>query len=308
MNIVCMGDALIDFKATGPLAFQGYVGGSPLNVAVTAARLGAEVGFASQVSSDQFGQAIRRRLRDNGVDTSLLLESDHPSTLAFVGEMDGEAVFDFLATETADVLYNPEPRQTFPESVRLVQFGSISLLQEPAATTLTDTVRNHHERAIIVFDPNVRPALIRDRDAYQARLEQDWLPLSHLVKVSSQDLRWLYPGQPYEAVAQAWLGRGPGIVLVTDGENGVTYYGGDTSFQVSAPRVTVVDTVGAGDTFTGALMVRMLERGLEPADPGEAAWKDAVAFAAAAAAVNCTRPGANPPTRAELDAFLADAR
>ena len=306
MDIVCLGDALIDFKATGPLAFQGFVGGSPLNVAVTAARLGAASGFASQLSSDQFGQAIRRHLLENGVDERFVLESDAPSTLAFVGEVGGEAVFDFLAQGSADASFDPRPRQRFPDEVAFVQFGSISLLQEPAASALTDTARAHRARATVVFDPNVRPALIIDRAAYEKRLREDWLEISHLVKVSAQDLRWLYPGANFAAVATDWLGRGPDAVIVTEGERGVTLYQREGApLKVSAPQVRVVDTVGAGDTFTGALMVRLLERALRPGAHDEAAWRDALGFAAAAAALACTRAGANPPRRDELEDFLS---
>lgn len=303
MRIVTMGDALIDFKATGPLAFQGYVGGSPLNVAVAAARLGAAAGLATQLSTDQFGDAIRRHLRENGVDQSLLLASEAPSSLAFVGEVEGEAVFDFIATGAADARYDPRPRQRFPESAELLMFGSISLLREPAATAITDTVRQHRERLTVLFDPNVRPALIPERAAYEARLRREWLPLSHLVKVSAQDLRWLYPGEPEAEVARRWLEHGPEAVIVTAGGAGVSFFGRGGRFRVAAPEVEVVDTVGAGDTFSGALLARLLERG-RPED--EAGWRDALAFAAAAAALNCTRAGTNPPRRGELARFLGE--
>ncbi len=311
-KIICMGDALIDFKETGPLAFQGFVGGSPLNVAVAAARLGEAVGFASQVSSDQFGSAIRAYLQDNDVGTEFLLESDAASTLAFVGEVDGEAVFDFIATRTADVLYDPQPRQVFPETVRLVQFGSISLLQEPAATTLTDTAAAHRERALAVFDPNVRPALIAHKGDYESRLKRQWLPISHLVKVSSQDLRWLYPGRAHAEVAADWLGHGPQALVVTDGGDGVALYRpAREALKVPAPPVQVVDTVGAGDTFTGALLVALLaEAGpggdVLPLALADTAWRKVLSQAAAAAALNCTRAGANPPTATELARFMAE--
>ena len=306
MKILSMGDALIDFKATGPLAFQGFVGGSPLNVAVAAARLGAATGFASQLSRDQFGRAIRRHLTSNGVDTRFVLESEAASTLAFVGEENGEAVFDFIAQRTADVLYDPQPRPRFPDSLELLQFGSISLLQEPAATALTDIVRLHAERVHVVFDPNVRPALIADKAAYEARLRRDWLPCSHTVKVSAQDLRWLYPHESHEAVAHRWLEHGPQTVIVTDGGKGATLYQTTLTLFEPAPQVAVVDTVGAGDTFTGALMVGLLERELHRS-PSRSAWQDALRYAAAAAALNCQRQGAQPPTRAELDAYLASS-
>lgn len=307
-KIICMGDALIDFKETGPLAFQGFVGGSPLNVAVAAARLGEAVGFASQVSKDQFGQAIRAHLQANGVNTEFLLSSDAASTLAFVGEVDGEAVFDFIAERTADVLYDPQPRQTFPATVKMVQFGSISLLQEPAATTLTDTAAAHYERALIVFDPNVRPALIAYKASYEERLKRQWLPSSHLVKVSSQDLHWLYPEKKYSDVAADWLEHGPEAIIVTSGGDGVTLYRpGKASLNVAAPTVEVVDTVGAGDTFTGALMAALLERGsAQLSSVNEETWREVLGYAAAAAALNCTRAGANPPTYQELETFIAE--
>ena len=307
-KIVCMGDALIDFKETGPLAFQGFVGGSPLNVSVAAARLGEVVGFASQISADQFGRAIRAHLQENGVGTEFLLTSDAASTLAFVGEVEGEAVFDFVATQTADVLYNPQPRQVFPETVRMVQFGSISLLQEPAATTLTDTAAAHCESALVVFDPNVRPALIADKQTYEARLKRQWLPISQMVKVSSQDLRWLYPDKNHGAVAADWLEHGPHALVITDGGDGVTLYRpGKAALGVPAPRVEVVDTVGAGDTFTGALMVALLAAGISGLGSVSAeTWREVLSYAAAAAALNCTRAGANPPTRAELSKFMAE--
>ena len=305
MNIVCLGDALIDFKEIDTLTFKGFVGGSPLNVAVAAARLGEAVGFASQVSTDQFGRAIRTHLQKNGVDTSFLLESDAPSTLAFVGEVAGEAVFNFVANRSADVLYDPQPRQDFGE-VKMVQFGSISLLQEPAATTLTDTAAKHAQGATIVFDPNVRPALIPDRHAYEARLQRDWLPISHLVKVSSQDLRWLYPDTPYEEVAKGWLGRGPHAVIVTDGGASITLYRADhEALSVPPFEVEIVDTVGAGDTFTGALMVSLLEHTDTLQGLADRAWQEVLRTAAAAAALNCTRAGADPPTKEALDNFLA---
>ncbi len=305
MNIICMGDALIDFKETDTLTFKGYVGGSPLNVAVASARLGETVGFASQISSDQFGQAIRAHLQDNDVNTNFLLESDAPSTLAFVGEVEGEAVFDFIANSSADVLYDPQPRQDFGD-VKMVQFGSISLLQEPAATTLTETAAKHVKRATIVFDPNVRPALIPDREAFEARLRRDWLPISHIVKVSSQDLRWLYPDTAYKEVARRWLEHGSRAVIVTGGGEGVTLYrAGHDDLRAPSFEVEVVDTVGAGDTFTGALMVSLLAQD-SVQDLSEEAWREVLRTAAAAAAFNCTRAGANPPTKEELEGFLRE--
>lgn len=305
MNIVCLGESLIDFKDTGPLAFQGYVGGSPLNVAVAAARLGADVGFAAQVSRDLFGAYIRRHMQDNRIDTSFLVASEAPSTLAFVEEEGGEAHFSFMANATADTLYDPQPRPAFPESLRLVMFGSISLLQEPAATAIVETVAKHRNRSLVVFDPNVRPTLIEDRATYLQQLER-WLALAHIAKVSTQDLGWLHPDRPIEDVARTWLERGPDAVIVTRGDEGVSLFRRNADERmVRAPRVEVADTVGAGDTFTGGLMVRLLEDNvLDVVNVTDDIWDDVLRFAAAAAAINCTRHGAQPPHRGELDGFL----
>ncbi|MDQ3396593.1 MAG: carbohydrate kinase [Deinococcota bacterium] len=306
MNIVCFGEALIDFKNTGPLAFQGYAGGSPMNVAVAAARLGGEVGFASQLSTDLFGSYLRGYMEENGVDTSLVLQNAAPSTLAFVAEIAGEAHFEFVANASADTLYDPVPRPEFPAEVALLQFGSISLLKEPAATAITETVARHRDGCLVVFDPNVRPALIDNKERYLASLA-GWLALSHIVKVSAQDLRWLYPGVSFAELAKSWLALGPEVVIVTRGEGGVSLVRqGRDELTVRAPQVAVVDTVGAGDTFTGALMVALLEHGhaKDVAGLSDDAWREILAFSAAAAAFNCTRAGAQPPYREELERFL----
>jgi fructokinase len=306
MNIVCFGEALIDFKAQGELRFQGFVGGSPLNVAVAAARLGASAALASQISHDLFGEAIMAHLQKNGVDTSLIHRSREPSTLAFVAESGGDVDFTFIGEGAADTRYDPQPRPTLPAEVAFLAFGSISLLREPGARAIDEIIAAHRERCTVVFDPNVRPALIPDRAAYAPKLERA-LSLSHLVKVSAQDLRWLYPELPIEAAAASWLERGPEAVIVTSGAEGVWLLRrGQPTVTLPAPRVKVADTVGAGDTFTGALMVRLIELGAKGRFAALEAptWHDALRVAAAAAALNCTRPGTNPPTRDELAAFL----
>lgn len=304
MKIVCFGEALIDFKATGPLAFQGFVGGSPLNVTLAAARLGTPVALAAGVSTDFFGDAIMAHLEGNGVETRFITRSDAPSTLAFVAESGGDVEFSFIGEGAADTRYDPRPRPALPDSVAFLEFGSISLLREPGASAVHDVVAGHRERCAVIFDPNIRPALIPDRASYLPRLEAA-LRLSHLVKVSAQDLRWLYPGAAPLEAAQGWLEYGPEAVIVTQGGEGTALIRAQGRLEVPIPRVQVVDTVGAGDTFMGALMVRLIEKGHTTgfASLPDAVWRDALAFAAAAAALNCTRPGADPPTRDELAAL-----
>jgi fructokinase len=305
VNIVTSGEALIDFKDAGDLVFRGYVGGSPLNVAVAAARLGAGVGFAAQVSTDLFGERIVAHLRANGVSEDLLLRSDAPTTLAFVSEIGGDAHFSFMNAGAADTLYDPRPRPTLPTSVRFLEYGSISLLTEPSGGAIAELVALHAERLTTVFDPNVRPALIPDRAAYLAKLE-GWLALARIVKVSAQDLDWLYPEQAAIAAAAAWLRHGPEAVVVTRGSEGAWLLRlGREPLRVPAPAVEVVDTVGAGDTFTAAMMVALSEQSSPLAELADGEAAAVLRFAAAAAALNCARPGADPPRRAELESYLA---
>ena len=302
MKIVCFGEALIDFKETGPLAFQGFVGGSPLNVTLAAARLGTPVALAAQVSSDLFGEAIMAHLADNGVDRSLIIRDDGPSTLAFVAESGGDVDFTFVGDVYTH--YDPQPRPRLPSEVEFLEFSSMSLLREPGGRAILETIAAQRERCTVIFDPNVRPALIPDRADYQLKLAAA-LQLSHLVKVSSQDLHWLYPDSDPVAAAGEWLNAGPEAVIVTQGGANTVLVRARGRLEVPVPRVRIADTVGAGDTFMGALMVRLIEKGQTSGFgtlPDEL-WQDALAFAAAAAALNCTRPGADPPTRTELAAF-----
>ena len=304
MKIVCFGEALVDFKETGPLAFQGFVGGSPLNVSVAAARLGTPVALASQVSRDLFGEAILERLEANGVDRSLIVRDDAPSALAFVAEAGGDVDFTFVGD--LYTRYDPRPRPELPDETRFLAFSSLSLVREPGASAILETLAAHRERCTVVFDPNIRPALIPDRDAYEPLLETA-LNLSRLVKVSSQDLGWLYPGADPLAEAESWLGRGPEAVIVTQGGARTVLLRSQGRLEVPIPQVEVADTVGAGDTFMGALLVRLteIEQTTGLAALPDTVWQDALAFAAAAAALNCTRPGADPPTRTELEAFYS---
>lgn len=306
MDIISFGEALIDFKQQEGLNFAGFEGGSNMNVAVAVSRLGAEVGFGGQVSSDLFGEALRNHLDKNGVDRTFLLESDAPSTLAFVAEIDGDAHYSFMGENAADRTYNPQPRPTLPDSVKFIAFGSFNLVYDPTSSSITDIIAAHQDRCAIVLDPNVRPALTPDKAAYKENLKK-WLALADIVKVSVQDLDWLEPAKSPQAFATEWLSYGPQAVIITDGEEGVTLYrDGKDPLKIPAPKVEVKDTVGAGDTFTGSMMVALLDKD-KTADFGEMSddtWRDVLNFAANAAAFNCTRDGADPPTRAELSEFM----
>ena len=308
MKVVCIGESLIDFKDTGHLNFQGFVGGSPLNVAVATSRLGGSVAFASKVSTDMFGEAIINFMINNEIDTRFVERGDEPTTLAFVSEQDGDAHFKFLGKGTADTCYDPNPLPKFPGTVRFIQYGSISLLSEPMASSVQRLLTINKGQAMTVFDPNIRPALITDRQAYMQQLEV-WLSLASLVKVSTQDLNWLYPDENPLAAAKTWLAHGPVAIITTHGPKGATLLRtGYESIGIAAPEIEVVDTIGAGDTFTAALMVALLEVGLPLKELPKEIWLSSLRFAIAAAALNCTRAGANPPNSDEVNQFMNQPR
>jgi fructokinase len=302
MRIAITGEALIDFTASeaGTLAFLGHEGGSPLNTAVACARLGPPTGFLTQLSTDLFGERLMGFLERNGVDTRFILLSPAPSTLAFVERTPQTNRYAFYTRGSADATWAPEPLPQLPADCRFLHFGSIALLQEPAATRITDLMAANAGHRVIVFDPNVRPSLISDMAAYRARAMR-WFAMADLVKLSDEDAELLAPGRPADALAADCLQAGARAVIVTRGAGGATLWRtGRAALAVAAPRVKVIDTIGAGDTFTAGLSVSLLAHGVEhPAQLGElgdGAWREVMRFAATAAALNCTREGADPPT------------
>ena len=311
MRIALTGEALIDFTAgeAGTLAFLGHEGGSPLNTAVACARLGQPTGFLTQLSTDLFGERLMGFLQKNGVDTSFILRSGAPSTLAFVERTPQTNRYAFYTQGSADATWAPEPLPQLPPECRFLHFGSISLLQDPAATRIADLVAANRGQRVVVFDPNVRPSLITDMAAYRKRVA-GWFGMADLVKLSDEDAALLAPGQPVDALAADCLAAGARAVIVTRGGDGATLWrAGRAPVTVAAPRVEVVDTIGAGDTFTAGLSVALLSHGIE--QPGQIDgltdedWKAVMGFAATAAALNCTREGADPPTLEAVHAALA---
>ncbi len=308
MRIAIVGEALIDFTATGALSFLGHEGGAPANAAVAAARLGMPTGFVSQLSHDLFGERLFAHLQGNGVDMRFVSRSDAPSTLAFVQRSAGTNRYAFYMQATADTLWSPAQLPALPAGCRFLQFGSIALLHAPAADRILQWMEAERGRRIIVLDPNVRASLIKDAPAYR-RDFLHWLALADLVKLSDEDAGFIAPGMPAHEAAAHWLERGPRAVVLTRGADGATLLRpGHEPLSVRPPAVQLADSIGAGDTFGAALCVALLERGVEQACHlhalPDAAWREALRFAALAAALNCTRAGAQPPWRAELDAAL----
>ncbi|MER3556237.1 MAG: carbohydrate kinase [Meiothermus sp.] len=304
-QLVVFGDALIDLPTSGNLEFRGFVSGSSLIVATAASRLGVPTALATRLGGDFFAEAILEYVQNNGIDLSLLERGPESTTLAFVLNEGGKTRYAFRNENAADLLYAGE--RTFPASAKAIHFGSIALLFEPGASRFLEQVRAQRGSCLVHFDPNVRPTLIPDRERY---LEQfaGWLELAHWVKLSKEDLGFLCPQQDEADVAKEWLGRGPSVVVVTDGEEGARLYrAGQEVLRVKPPKVPVVDTIGAGDTFSGATLVGLLERDLLTPQALHSApdsvLLEVLTLAARAAAFNCTRPVCDPPTKAELEAW-----
>lgn len=307
--IISCGEALIDFvpQKGGDLQYAPCPGGSPYNLAIAAARLGAPVGFLGKISRDFFGDMLFSRLESEGVDTSFTRRSDRLSTLAFVKiEDDEEPRYAFYTENTADRnLVSVDIPESFPNSVSCLEFGSISLLLEPQAKTIKNLIRRESGKRAISFDPNVRPLMVVDKAAYTAEMEE-LAGLSTIVKVSSADFEWLYPERPAEESARAWLAMGAGLIVMTRGKDGAVLL--NSSYRVEAPEywVKVKDTIGAGDTFHAAFLVRLQQLGRLSAKTASELTKDealdAVEFAVKASSLNCAQQGADPPSSADMDA------
>lgn len=308
MVVIC-GEALIDLTPKRVDDTEAYVpraGGSPLNVAVSVSRLDAPAAFLGRLSRDFFGHLLRNHLLSNGVDTRYVKDGPELSTLAFVHlEPNEEPTYLFYLENSADRKLLPEDLPSaFPPEVQALHFGSLSLVLEPSASTLEQCMRRERGSRVISLDPNVRPGVIRNRDVYLTRLE-GWVRLADLVKVSRADLSWLYPGETVERVAERWLDLGPALVAVTRGSDGCVGFSRTESVELPGLAVDVVDTVGAGDAFTGGLLAALHDRGWLKRDQLEtlsAAEIGAVLnHANLTSALTVTRPGAEPPWRRELE-------
>ena len=306
---VVSGEALMDVfggadSAQG-IALDARIGGSPLNVAIGIARLAQQVAFFGALSSGFLGQRLMRALRDEGIGIEAVVRVDAPTTLGLVGlDENGVASYAFYGHGGADRLLPMEALARVPAAARAFHFGSYAMVVEPVASTQRALVEREHARSLIAYDPNIRLNVEPDLQRWHAALQ--WmLPRTHLLKLSAEDLELLFPGALPEALAREWLARGVACVVVTQGSGGASAWRAGEHWQVAPVPVQVVDTVGAGDTFQAALLVGLAERGVHSGEllrrmPG-AALQQTLAFAAHAAAITCSRRGADLPRRDELD-------
>ncbi|MBA2955211.1 carbohydrate kinase [Nocardioides sp. MAH-18] len=290
MSVLVIGEALVDVVHRTDGSVAEHPGGSPANVALGLGRLGRRVDLLTDLGDDARGTVVRSWLAASGARLLPTAGGRRTSTATARLREDGSAAYDF------DLAWAPRG-DVDPTTYDVVHTGSIAAVLEPGAGTVRDLLERAGETATITYDPNARPAIMGDR-AESARRIEALVALSDVVKVSDEDLDWLYPGADPVTVIEEWRQRGPAVVAVTLGADGVVAAGTAGLVEVAGVPTAVVDTVGAGDTFMAALVDGLLELGLEAVASDR--LEQVLARAARAAALNVARPGASPPTATEL--------
>lgn len=300
LYVLVVGEALIDVLRRADGTVAELPGGSPANVALTLGRLGTEVRLATWIGADRHGVAIRAWLAESGV--QLVPGSDLAQrTSVAVAELDatGTATYDFDLTWQL-------PTAIVTDGAVAVHTGSIAAVLEPGGSAILDVVARTRETATVTYDPNLRPAVMGTPDAVRARVAS-YVALADVVKASIDDLAWLYPDEDPYAVARGWREAGPAVVVLTLGGAGAWAVSARSEVRVPAPQVTVVDSVGAGDSFMGALIHALGEGRMLGAAQRDrlremdgATLGDLLRCSAAVAAITVSRPGADPPWSTEL--------
>ena len=294
---VC-GEVLIDLIPDGTER-KPVVGGGPANTAKALAKLGITTQFIDGISNDIYGQMASDELLADDVLLDYVKYSDKPTCLAIVSlSKSGGATYEFVIDDTAtfdfDRSWLPDAAQLKPS---LLHIGTLVTAIEPAASVLFEWAKYVGEHAPIVFDPNIRPAVMSDRTSYVKQVER-WVGISSAVKVSDDDIYWLYPGADLDKVTKRWLELGPELVVVTFGDKGLAGFRDKTKVSVDAKKVVVADTVGAGDTVGAILVEAIIEDGLDKLK--QERLSQMLDRAARAAAITVSRTGARPPGRDEI--------
>jgi fructokinase len=306
--IVVVGEALIDLiDEHGRLA--PHPGGGPFNTAVALGHLGAPVGFLGRLSRDRFGELLAARLAQANVDDRYLLRGPAPTPLAMVHEKaDGDHEFTFYLSGTAYADLRAADLPDLDVGVVAICAGTLALATDPPAAAIELLLEREAQRRVIIIDPNVRPAVIANREVFRRRFER-FASLAHVVKLSDADASWLYPDEQLEAILEKVLECGAQLVVLTLGAAGARARTRGARCEVPALAVDVVDTVGAGDAFLAGLLrwlwlnERLTPDAIGKVGAGELA--DGLGFAAIVGALQCARAGAEPPTLAEVDAFAS---
>ena len=295
--VVC--EVLIDLIPRGS-TYVAVIGGGPANTAKALSKLGVKTYFIDGISTDKYGQMAKAELLSANVLLDYALYSNKPTCTAKVTlSSSGSASYEFVIEDTStfdfSVSWLPNPQRLKPS---LLHIGTLATVIEPGASVLFEWAQSVAQVAPIVFDPNIRPAVLGKRDEYVKKVDK-WVPISSAVKVSDEDLNWLYPGKVTDEIVNRWLEVGVQLVVVTLGDKGITAYRKNERTSVDAVKVVVADSVGAGDTVGAVLAEAIVNNGLHKLT-GEV-LKSMLSRASKAAAITVSRTGANPPSKEEID-------
>ncbi len=306
--ILSCGEALIDMlprtSTLGEAAFAPYAGGAVFNTAMALGRLGAPSGFFSGVSNDMLGEILAETLTASQVDISLCARSDRPTTVAFVKLVNGQATYAFYDEGTAGRMLARADLPVLGPEVEAVFVGGICLVNDPAASTYEALQAREAASRVTMIDPNIRPGFIAGKEVeYRARIER-MVARADIVKLSDEDLHWLVGAGDLVQLARGILAKGPKVVFITEGAAGARAVTATQDRFVAAQKVTVVDTVGAGDTFNAGVLAALHQAGAlskaRVAALSDAELDAALSLGTRAAAVTVSRAGANPPWASEL--------
>ena len=307
--ILSCGEALIDMlpreTAAGEACYMPAAGGAVFNTAIALGRLGAPSGFFSGVSTDFFGDMLVKYLEESRVDARYVVRTDHPETLAFVRLVNGHAQYAFYDEGTSGRLLAQSDIPALDAEVTALQFGAISLIPEPCGATYEEMMRREQNSRVISFDPNIRTSFIKDKVAHRARMDR-MLAMSDIIKLSDEDLAFFDSFGDFDGFAAKLLEGKAKLVVMTRGKDGAVAIGEAGKVEVPGVKVTVVDTVGAGDTVNAGILAWLHKAGKLSKEGLAGLSKDDVAgalsLAVRAAAVTVSRAGANPPWEHELPA------
>jgi len=298
-DVWVVGEVLIDLIPDGS-GRKPIVGGGPANTAKALSKIGIATQFIDGISTDEYGQLSKDELVSARVKLDYVKYSNKPTCLAIVSLSEsGSATYEFVIENTATFDFTPDwLPNPLTEKPALLHIGTLATVIEPGVSVLFEWAQSVAKIALIVFDPNIRPAVMNDREKYVKQVER-WVSISSAVKVSDEDIRWLYPSLDIDQVVNNWLAKGPSLIVVTYGDKGLAGYRVGEKVSVDAVKVVVADTVGAGDTVGAILVEAIVKDGLSSLSGVRLEMM--LRRAAKAAAITVSRSGANPPTLKEIE-------